>query len=127
MEPSSSSLSSLPGSLPTGCKVWLGNLSSRASECHVLKLAKPFGDITKLDFVYGLNARGERVPRGFAVVTFSEASSARRAVSALDGVRLLGKAIKVSVANPSRQELRALVADSPALGGRRKRTLEESR
>ena len=61
------------------------------------------------------------MPRGFAFVTFSEASCARLTVSALDRIRLLEKALKVSVANPSRHELRALVVDSPALGGRRVR------
>ena len=61
------------------------------------------------------------MPRAFAFVTFSEASCAGLTVSALDGIRLLGKALKVSAANPSRHELRALVVDSPALGRRRVR------
>ncbi len=112
-------------SLPAGCKVYIGNLSSRASECHVLKLAKPFGAIEKLDLVCGLNRCGQRVPRGFAFVTFRDASAARKAVSALDGVTLLGRQIRVSVAKPSNHELRRLLGEEGRKG--RKRTLEEAR
>ncbi len=112
-------------SLPASCKVYIGNLSSRASECHVLKLAKPFGAIEKLDLVCGLNARGQRVPRGFAFVTFRDASAARKAVSALDGVTLMGRQIRVSVAKPSKHELRRLLGEEGRKG--RKRTLEEAR
>ncbi len=59
---SHSSSSPLP-TLASASKVWIGNLGSKVSEAHVLKLAKPFGAIEKLDFVYGLNDKGERVPR----------------------------------------------------------------
>ncbi len=112
-------------SLPAGCKVYLGNLSPRASEVHLLRLAKPFGDIEKLDLVCGVNARGERVPRGFAFVTFADALAARRAVAALDGVQLLGRSLRVSVAKPSKGELRRLLGEDGRKG--RKRTLEEAR
>ena len=101
-----------------GAKVWVGNLPPTATEYQVLKLAEPFGKIAKLDFVYGVNARGGRVPRGFAFVSFANAAAASRAVAALDGAKMGGKTLKVSLAHSRDRGI-------SGVGG--KRTLEQAR
>merc|ERR1711976_545180 len=76
--------SGLSSSGKEGKKLWIGNLESSVTEFQLLKLVSPFGKIKHFDFLYSLNEKGERSPRGYAFVTYEELSAARAAIKALD-------------------------------------------
>ncbi len=80
--------------------IWIGNIDQRATESQVLKLVKPFGKILKFDFIYSSTAStGERVPRGFAFVTYDNYVSAGNAIQKLNGLQVCSKNLRVQTAS----------------------------
>ena len=90
----SSSNSSSSGSSSLKSTVWIGNIDSKATEAQVLKLVKPFGKVVKFDFIYSLKDN-ERIPRGYAFVTYDNYVSADKAIRGLNGLQVLNKTLKV--------------------------------
>lgn len=78
--------------------IWIGNIDTKATEAHILKLVKPHGKVVKFDFVY-THTGSERVPRGYAFVTFDNYVSADAAIKALNGVAVLSKHLKVQLSS----------------------------
>ena len=56
-------------STPISSTVWVGNISSNASEQQVLDLAATIGKVIKFDFMYH-DGKGGNLPRGYAFVTY---------------------------------------------------------
>jgi len=99
--------------------VWIGNISSRASEYQVLKLVEKIGKVERFDFMYhggsGLStsssssaqsgsnssssSSSSRTPRGYAFVTYSNYAVADEAIRKLHGQVLCGRPVSVQ---PSR-------------------------
>ena len=55
---------------PLSSTVWIGNISSKATEYQVLRLAESIGKVVKFDFMYHDSQSGT-LPRGYAFVTYS--------------------------------------------------------
>jgi RNA recognition motif-containing protein len=85
--------------------VWIGNIDQTATEAKVLKLVKPFGNVVKFDFIYTSKdstcSTAERVPRGYAFVTYENYVAADEAIRGLNGIKLLSKNLKVQPASSS--------------------------
>ena len=106
---SSSSSSSTKRLSPT---VWIGNISSKATEYQVLKLAEQVGKVHKFDFMYQIGSSGsgsavssQKVPRGYAFVTYSHYAMADEAIRTLNGRSLCGRAILVQPATSNSTDL----------------------
>ncbi len=54
-----------------------------------MKIVQSFGSIASFDFLYGMNDRGGRIPRGYAFVTYKEASSAESAIKQLNRKKIM--------------------------------------
>ena len=61
---------SKPAGNPISSTVWIGNISSKATEYQVLKLAESIGKVVKFDFMYHDGQAGT-LPRGYAFVTYT--------------------------------------------------------
>ena len=96
---SSTSSSSTSSSLKS--TVWIGNIDSKATEAQILKLVKPHGKVVKFDFIYShvTDTSSERIPRGYAFVTYDNYVSADKATRALNGVQVLSKCLKVQISS----------------------------
>jgi len=79
-------------------KLFVGNLPFSATEESVRALFAPHGTIESLALI---NDRDTGRPRGFGFIEMSSADAAR-AMSALNGVDVDGRALKVNVA-PARE------------------------
>ena len=75
--------------------IWIGNLDPRVTEYQLLKVVEPFGRVVRFDFMYSNNERGERLPRGYAFVTFEDYITASEVISKLNGVKLLNRELRV--------------------------------
>lgn len=101
-------------SAPNKCTVYVGNIDPKATECHVLKLVQPFGEVVRFDFMYSTIENGEKMPRGYAFVTYRDHVAAARAVERLHGVRLLSKVLRVQPSSTTLTGPRALTSSSKA-------------
>ena len=83
--------------------IWIGNIDPKATEAQVLKLVKPHGKVVKFDFVYGLKdaTSNERIPRGYAFVTYDNYVSANQAIRSIQGLQLLSKPLKAQWSSSS--------------------------
>ncbi len=76
-------------------KLFVGSLSWNTDD-HGLRAAfSPFGEIAEAKVI---TDRDSGRSRGFGFVTFNDADAAEKAVSALNGTELDGRAIRVDVA-----------------------------
>ena len=100
---SSSSKSSPSTSSSLKSTIWIGNIDTTADEAQILKLVKPFGKVVKFDFLYThvSDSTSERIPRGFAFVTYDNYVSADSATRHLNGVQVLSKCLKVQISSSS--------------------------
>jgi RNA recognition motif-containing protein len=87
-------------------KLFVGNLSFNTTENDLQDAFAAHGTVTETNLV---TDRATGRPRGFAFVTMSSDEEAQKAVSALNGKSIDGRAINVSVARPRE--------DRPAGGG----------
>lgn len=92
--------------------IWIGNIDTKATEAHILKLVKPHGKVVKFDFVY-THTGSERVPRGYAFVTFDNYVSADAAIKALNGVPVLSKNLKVQLSSSTNTPSSTLTKSLP--------------
>ena len=71
----------------SGAKLWIGNIDQKIDEYQLLKICEKFGQVTQFDFLYHINDRGDRTPRGYAFVTFGSGTlSIKINTSSLCGV-----------------------------------------
>jgi len=80
---------------PNKCTIYVGNIDPKATECNVLKLVQPFGEVVRFDFMYSTIENGEKMPRGYAFVTYQDHVAASRAIEKLNGIQLLSKVLRV--------------------------------
>jgi len=103
-------------------KVYVGNLGPKTSEYQLLKMGEPYGRIKDINLVCTLDQKGQKVPRGFAFITFEEEMAAAKAIAGLNGAKLAGRTLKASKANPAK-----LPAKEALAAPRKRQTLEEAR
>ena len=80
-------------------KVWIGNIDHKLTEYQLLKILEKFGKITAFDFLYHINDRGQRLPRGYAFATFQSANCAAEAIKSLHKKKILTKELLVRYAS----------------------------
>jgi cold-inducible RNA-binding protein len=78
-------------------KLFVGNLSFETTENEVQDTFAAHGTVTEADLVMD---RTTNRSRGFAFVTMSTNDEAQKAITALNGVELNGRALTVNVAKP---------------------------
>ncbi len=82
-------------------KLYVGNMSFDTTESELRSLFEPFGEIG------GIHVATDRATgraRGFAFVEMMDDESASKAIAALDGKVLAGRALKVNEARPKPQD-----------------------
>ena|ERR1051325_9992603 len=78
-------------------KLYVGNLSFNISENDLNDAFAAFGTVTEANLMMD---RTTNRPRGFGFVTMSTAEEAQKAIEALNGVEMDGRALTVNVARP---------------------------
>jgi cold-inducible RNA-binding protein len=78
-------------------KLFVGNLSFNTTENDLQDAFAAHGNVVETNLM--MDKMSGR-PRGFAFVTMSTAEEAQKAISALNGVELDGRALTVNVARP---------------------------
>jgi cold-inducible RNA-binding protein len=77
--------------------IFVGNLSFGASEDSVRSLFEAHGKVEKVSIV---TDRDSGQPRGFGFVEMTDDSEAERAIAALNGTELDGRALNINEARP---------------------------
>ncbi|MBK9171251.1 MAG: RNA-binding protein [Bryobacterales bacterium] len=77
--------------------IFVGNLSYRTTQEELESAFMEFGPVERVSIV---NDRDTGQPRGFAFVEMTNAADAERAISALNGRELNGRAMNVNEARP---------------------------
>lgn len=80
-------------------KIWIGNIDSKLTEYQLLKIAEQFGPISSYDFLYNINDKGRRCPRGYAFITYENSKSAADAVRELHKRKIMSKELMVRYAS----------------------------
>jgi len=89
-------------------KLFVGNLSFDTTENDLQDAFAAHGTVTETNLMMD---RTTGRPRGFGFITMSSAEEAQKAIAALNGSQLGGRALTVNVAKPREER--------PAGGGRR--------
>ena len=77
--------------------IFVGNLDFGATETSVRSLFEPYGQVDRVNVV---TDRETGRSRGFAFVEMADAAEAERAIAALNGMQLDGRALNVNEARP---------------------------
>ena len=77
--------------------IFVGNLDFGATESSVRSLFEPYGQVDRVNVV---TDRETGRSRGFAFVEMTDAAEAERAIAALNGMQLDGRALNVNEARP---------------------------
>jgi cold-inducible RNA-binding protein len=77
--------------------LFVGNMSFQTTESDLRALFEPFGQITRIHIVMD---RETGQPRGFAFVEIADDAEATKAIAALNGKEVGGRALKVNEATP---------------------------
>jgi len=77
--------------------VFVGNMSFEATEGGLRSIFEPFGEITRVQLI---TDRDTGRPRGFAFVEMSNDEEAAKAIAALNGTQMDGRALNVNEAKP---------------------------
>jgi cold-inducible RNA-binding protein len=78
-------------------KLFVGNLSFETTENNLKGTFAAHGTVTEINLMMD---RMTNRPRGFGFVTMSTAEEAQKAIEALNGKDMGGRALTVNVANP---------------------------
>ncbi|HVM48039.1 MAG TPA: RNA-binding protein [Candidatus Acidoferrum sp.] len=95
-------------------KLFVGNLSFKATEEQLKGLFGAHGTVTEVDMV---KDKFTNRPRGFGFVTMETPEAAEAAIKALHGKELDGRALTVNIARP-REERAPRVGGAPRPEGR---------
>ena len=77
--------------------IFVGNLDFGATESRIRSLFEPYGNVERVNVI---TDRETGRSRGFAFVEMSDASEAERAITALNGANVDGRALNVNEARP---------------------------
>jgi cold-inducible RNA-binding protein len=77
--------------------LFVGNMSFQTTEGDLRALFEPYGEITRIHIVQD---RDTGQARGFAFVEIADDAEAAKAISALNGKEVAGRALKVNEATP---------------------------
>ena len=77
--------------------VFVGNMSFEATESGLRSLFEPFGEITRIQLI---TDRDTGRARGFGFVEMSNDEEAAKAIAALNGTQMDGRALNVNEAKP---------------------------
>jgi RNA recognition motif-containing protein len=77
--------------------IFVGNLDFSATEASIKSLFEPFGSVERVNIV---TDRDTGRSRGFAFVEMTDSGEADRAIAALNGYSLEGRALNVNEARP---------------------------
>ncbi len=80
--------------------IFVGNLDFSATESSIRSLFEPYGAVDRVNLV---TDRDTGRSRGFAFVEMSNATEADRAITALNGQQMEGRALNVNEARPKPQ------------------------
>jgi len=78
-------------------KLYVGNLSFETTENDLQDAFAAFGTVTEANLMMD---RTTNRPRGFGFVTMSTPEEAQKAIAALNGAQLGGRALTVNIARP---------------------------
>ena len=77
--------------------IFVGNLDFAATEAQIRSLFEGYGAVERVNLV---TDRDTGRPRGFAFVEMTDAAEADRAIAALNGTDLGGRALNINEARP---------------------------
>jgi len=77
--------------------IFVGNLDFAATESSIRSLFEPYGSVQRVNLV---TDRDTGRSRGFAFVEMTDSSEADKAIAALQGAQLDGRALNVNEARP---------------------------
>ena len=77
--------------------IFVGNLDFAATDSSVRSMFEQYGTVDRVNLV---TDRDTGRPRGFAFVEMSDTAAADRAITALNGTNLEGRALNVNEARP---------------------------
>ena len=80
--------------------IFVGNLDFAATDSSVRSMFEQYGTVDRVNLV---TDRDTGRPRGFAFVEMSDTAAADRAIAALNGTNLDGRALNVNEARPKTQ------------------------
>lgn len=80
--------------------IFVGNLHFSATESSIRSLFEPYGAVDRINL---MTDRDTGRSRGFAFVEMNDAAEADRAIAALNGHNLEGRALNVNEARPKTQ------------------------
>ena len=78
-------------------KIFVGNLDFGATEDSIRALFEPYGSVDRVSL---MTDRDTGRSRGFAFVEMSDSGEADRAITALNGTNLGGRALNINEARP---------------------------
>lgn len=78
-------------------KIYVGNLPFKVDDAELKKIFSEFGTVTEAVVI---TEKYSRRSKGFGFVSFDEDDAVEKAVSAMDGKEVGGRALKVSEAKP---------------------------
>ena len=88
--------------------VFVGNMSFETTESSIRSIFEPFGEITRVNLI---TDRDTGRARGFGFVEMSNDEEAAKAIAALNGTQMDGRALNVNEAKPK------AAGNSPRGGG----------
>jgi RNA recognition motif-containing protein len=77
--------------------IFVGNLDFAATESSIRSLFEPYGSVQRVNLV---TDRDTGRSRGFAFVEMTDSAEADRAITALNGTQLDGRALNINEARP---------------------------
>jgi len=77
--------------------IFVGNLAFAATESSIRALFEPYGNVERVNVV---TDRDTGRSRGFAFVEMTDSAEADRAIAALNGTELDGRALNINEARP---------------------------
>ncbi|HJT88432.1 MAG TPA: hypothetical protein VJ732_11260 [Bryobacteraceae bacterium] len=80
--------------------IFVGNLDFSATESSIRSLFEPYGAVERVNLI---TDRDTGRSRGFAFVEMTDAAEADRAIAALNGTDLDGRALNINEARPKAQ------------------------